>query len=139
MDSTVVGEAEPVWPRVVEDMVKGKMKKVYEAPFAPSLENIPPPRYDLIETDFAVPVVTEATRGCKYKCSFCQLTITSAPFRLRPIEDVIRDLTSASKLPLRKRKLAMLLDNNLGGDLGYAKELLKEIAIAVPTLLGQVE
>ena len=128
MDSTVVGEAEKVWPRVVEDMVKGRLKKVYEAPFAPSLENIPPPRYDLVESDFAVPVVTEATRGCKYKCSFCQLTIQSAPFRLRPIEDVIRDLTSASKLPLPKRKLAMLLDNNLGGDLGYAKDLLREIA-----------
>jgi radical SAM superfamily enzyme YgiQ (UPF0313 family) len=128
MDSIVVGEAEPIWPQVVEDMVKGKLKKVYEAPYAPSLENIPPPRYDLIESDFAVPVVTEATRGCKYKCSFCQLTIQSTPFRLRPIEDVIRDLTSTSTLPLPKRKLAMLLDNNLGGDIGYAKELLKEIA-----------
>ena len=128
MDSTVVGEAERIWPRVVEDMVKGKLKKVYEAPYAPSLVNIPPPRYDLIEPDFAVPVVTEATRGCIYRCSFCQLTINPTPFRLRPVEDVIRDLTSASKLPLPKRKLAMLLDNNLGGDLGYAKELLREIA-----------
>jgi len=127
-DSVVVGEAEPVWPQVVEDMVKGKLKKVYEAPAAPSLENIPPPRYDLIESDFAVPVVTEATRGCKYRCSFCQLTINPTPYRLRPIEDVIRDLTATTRLPFHKRKMAMLLDNNLGGDLGYAKELLKEIA-----------
>ncbi len=128
MDAVVVGEAEPVWARVVEDLVKGKLKKVYEAPFAPSLDNIPPPRYDLIEPDFTVPVVTEATRGCKYRCSFCQLTIKPTPFRCRPIEDVIRDLNSTAKLPFHKRKLAMLLDNNLGGDMGYAKELLKEIA-----------
>jgi radical SAM superfamily enzyme YgiQ (UPF0313 family) len=127
-DSVVVGEAEPVWPQAVEDMVKGKLKKVYEAPVAPSLEKIPPPRYDLIESDFAVPVVTEATRGCRYRCSFCQLTINPTPFRVRPIEDVIRDLTATSQLPFHKRKMAMLLDNNLGGDLGYAKELLKEIA-----------
>ncbi len=128
MDATVVGEAEPVWSQVVEDMVQGKLKKVYEAPFAPSLENIPPPRYDLIESDFTVPVVTEATRGCKYNCSFCQLTVQSVPFRMRPIQDVIRDLTATSRLPFHKRKMAMLLDNNLGGDMGYAKELLKEIA-----------
>jgi len=128
MDSVVVGEAEPVWAQVVEDMVNGKLKKVYEAPLAPSLDNIPPPRYDLIESDFAVPVVTEATRGCKYKCSFCQLTVKPTPYRCRPIEDVIRDLTATSKLPFHKRKMAMLLDNNLGGDMGYAKELLKEIA-----------
>jgi len=127
-DSVVVGEAERVWPQAVEDMVKGKLKKVYKAPVGPSLENIPPPRYDLIESDFAVPVVTEATRGCKYRCSFCQLTINPTPYRLRPIEDVIRDLNATDKLPFRKRKMAMLLDNNLGGDLGYAKELLKEIA-----------
>jgi radical SAM superfamily enzyme YgiQ (UPF0313 family) len=128
MDSVVIGEAEPVWPQVVEDMVKGRLKKVYEAPFAPSLENIPPPRYDLIEPDFLVPVVTEATRGCKYRCSFCQLTIKNTPFRCRPIGDVIRDLTATTELPFHKRKMAMLLDNNLGGDMGYAKELLKEIA-----------
>jgi len=127
-DSVVVGEAEPVWPQAVEDMVQGKLKKVYKAPEGQSLKNIPPPRYDLIESDFAVPVVTEATRGCKYRCSFCQLTINPTPYRLRPIEDVIRDLTATNKLPFHKRKMAMLLDNNLGGDLGYAKELLKEIA-----------
>jgi len=109
-------------------MIQGKLKKVYEAPFAPSLENIPPPRYDLIEKDFMVPVVTEATRGCRYKCSFCQLTIKPTPYRVRPIEDVIGDLTATAQLPFPKRKMAMLLDNNLGGDMGYAKELLKEIA-----------
>jgi radical SAM superfamily enzyme YgiQ (UPF0313 family) len=128
MDSVVIGEAERIWPQVVEDMVKGKLKKVYEAPFAPSLENIPPPRYDLVEPQFAVPVVTEATRGCRYKCSFCQLTVKPTPFRVRPIEDVIRDLTATEKLPFQKQKMAMLLDNNLGGDMGYAKELLREIA-----------
>ena len=128
VDSVVVGEAEGVWPKVVEDMVKGKLQKVYEAPFALSLGNIPPPRYDLVEPEFAVPLVTEATRGCKYRCSFCQLTVNPAPFRLRPIADVIRDLTSTGNLPFHKRKIAMLLDNNLGGDMGYAKELLREIA-----------
>ena len=128
MDATVVGEAEKVWPQVVEDMVNGKLKKIYEAPYAPPLDNIPPPRYDLIEPEYAVPVITEATRGCKYCCSFCQLTIERKPFRMRPIEDVIRDLMATDKLPFHKRKMAMLLDNNLGGDLGYAKELLREIA-----------
>lgn len=128
MDAVVIGEAEPVWPRVVEDMVRGNVKKVYEAPFGPSLENIPPPRYDLVESDFPIPVVTEATRGCPYRCSYCQLTIHPTPFRCRPVGDVIRDLTSTSQLPLHKRKMAMIYDNNIGGDIGYAKELLKEIA-----------
>jgi radical SAM superfamily enzyme YgiQ (UPF0313 family) len=127
-DSIVVGEAERVWPEVVEDLVAGRLRKRYDAPFAPPLDAIPPPRYDLAERDFDVPVVTEATRGCPYDCSFCQLTIKRAPFRTRPIGDVINDLTATSRLPIHKRKLAMLYDNNLGGDMEYAKDLLREIA-----------
>ena len=128
VDCIVVGEAERIWPSVVEDMVAGELKKRYDAPFAPPLDGIPPPRYDLAEREFGVPVVTEATRGCPYDCSFCQLTIEHAPFRMRPIEDVIRDLTATSRLPFHKRKIAMLYDNNLGGDIKYAKDLLREIA-----------
>lgn len=127
-DATVVGEAEHVWPQVVEDMVWGRLKKVYRAPFSPSLENIPPPRYDLAESHFAMPVVTEATRGCPFKCTFCQLNIKPAAFRCRPVEDVIADLKATDRLPPWKRKMAMIIDNNLCGDLDYAKDLLREVA-----------
>jgi radical SAM superfamily enzyme YgiQ (UPF0313 family) len=127
-DAIVVGEAEPVWARVVEDLVGGTLEPVYEAPLAPPLDDIPPPRYDLVETSFAAPVVTEATRGCPFKCSYCQLTVRPTAYRCRPIEDVLRDLTATAALPLHKRKMAMLYDNNLGGDLKYAKDLLREIA-----------
>jgi len=128
MDATIIGEAELIWPRVVRDLVEGKLQKVYKAPFAPVLDNIPPPRYDLIEKQFMVPLVTEATRGCIYRCRYCQLTINPQPYRRRPVPDVINDLRSTKELPFYKRKMAMLLDNNLGGDMAYAKLLLKEIA-----------
>ena len=126
-DSTVIGEAETIWSTVVNDAVKGKLKKFYKAPLCYNLDNIPAPRYDLVEPEFTVPIVTEATRGCNFSCSFCQLTVNPVPYRKRPIKDVIRDL-SGNGLPFHKRKMAMLLDNNLGGDRKYAKELLKEIA-----------
>jgi len=128
MDAVVVGEAERIWPKVVADMVAGDLKKIYTAPFGQSIENIPPPRYDLVESAFMTPVVTEATRGCPYRCWFCQLNINPAPYRCRPIQDVINDLKATDRLPFYKRKIAMLVDNNLGGDMQYAKKLLKEIA-----------
>jgi radical SAM superfamily enzyme YgiQ (UPF0313 family) len=128
VDAVVVGEAEPVWAQVVEDLVTGKLKQVYTAPFAPPLDGIPPPRYDLVEPVFVAPVVTEATRGCPFQCTYCALNIKTAPHRCRPIEDVIGDLTATTKLPLHKRKMAMIYDNNFAGDMDYAKELLREIA-----------
>ncbi len=127
-DAILVGEAQEVWPHMVRDMVNGTLKHRYEASASPSLENIPPPRYDLVESVYASPVVTEATRGCPHPCTYCQLNIKRMPFRQRPVADVLRDLSATQRLPWYKRKMAMLLDNNLGGDIAYARELLHGIA-----------
>ena len=127
-DSILVGEAQGVWPRMVEDLVSGRLQPRYDAPLNSSLADIPPPRYDLAESVYATPIVTEATRGCPHPCTYCQLNIRRAPHRTRPVQDVIRDLSNTGGLPWHKRKMAMLLDNNLGGDVKYAKELLREIA-----------
>jgi len=127
-DTVVVGEAERIWPQVVEDIVCGRLKCRYDAPFAPPLDNIPPPRYDLAEKIFKVPLVTEATRGCQYSCDFCHLTVKPTPYRVRPIGDVIADLKATDALPWMQRKLAMVYDNNLACDMDYAKALLREMA-----------
>ncbi|MBN1446983.1 MAG: radical SAM protein [Bacteroidetes bacterium] len=127
-DSILVGEAQGVWPRMVEDMVEGCLRPRYVADPEASLDDIPPPRYDLAEKVFSTPIVTEATRGCPHSCTFCQLNIDPVTYRMRPVADVIRDLCSTEGLPYHKRKFAMLLDNNLGGDMAYAKSLLREIA-----------
>jgi radical SAM superfamily enzyme YgiQ (UPF0313 family) len=128
VDAVVVGESERVWPEVVRDLVHGRLGRVYRAPPAPILERIPPPRYDLVESAYAVPMVTEATRGCPFRCTYCQLTIDWQRHRCRPIDDVIRDLTATQGLPWHRRRMAMLYDNNLGGDMDYAKRLLRRIA-----------
>jgi radical SAM superfamily enzyme YgiQ (UPF0313 family) len=127
-DAILVGEAQEVWPHMVLDMVNGTLKPRYEASASPSLDTIPPPRYDLVESVYTTPVVTEATRGCPHPCTYCQLNIKRMPFRQRPVADVLRDLSATQCLPWYKRKMAMLLDNNLGGDLAYARELLHGIA-----------
>ncbi len=127
-DSICVGEAHKVWAQMVNDLLAGKLKKRYDAGLVPDLENIPAPRYDLVESGYFTPIVTEASRGCPHPCTYCQLNIKRAPYRMRPVEDVIRDLTNTKGLPFIKRKTAMILDNNLGGSLTNAKNLLREIA-----------
>ncbi|MGE5796960.1 MAG: B12-binding domain-containing radical SAM protein [Ignavibacteria bacterium] len=127
-DSILVGEAQNIWPQMVYDLIEGNLKSRYQTDLSPSLENIPSPRYDLAEKNFTVPIVTEASRGCPHSCTYCQLNINKTRYRTRPIQDVIRDLKNTKGLPWFKRKMAMILDNNLGGDLKNAKALLKEIA-----------
>ncbi len=127
-DSILVGEAQGVFPRMVLDALSGTLRRRYYADPIPSLENIPPPRYDLVESAYTVPIVTEASRGCPHPCTYCALNIKRMPYRTRPIGDVIEDLKNTLGLPWHKRKMAMILDNNLGGDLNYAKNLLREVA-----------
>ncbi len=126
-DAILVGEAQGVWPEMVRDLVNNTLHARYHAVPDGSLQDIPAPRYDLVESTYATPIVTEATRGCPHPCTYCQLNIRRVPFRTRPVEDVLRDLTSTAGLPWYKRKMAMLLDNNLGGDLEYAKDLLRAV------------
>lgn len=127
-DSILVGEAQNVWPCMVEDAVNGKLQKRYYANPSLSLVNILPPRYDLVEKKYTVPMVTETSRGCPYTCIYCQLNISKIPYRTRPVADVINDLKNTKGLPWFKRKMAMILDNNFGGDMKYAKEVLREVA-----------
>jgi radical SAM superfamily enzyme YgiQ (UPF0313 family) len=127
-DSILVGEAQGVWPRMVEDLVAGRLQPRYDAAEGASLAGIPVPRYDLAESAFSVPIVTESSRGCPYACTYCQLNIRRLPYRVRPVADVVRDLSSHQGLPFHRRKLAMILDNNLAGDLDHAKALLREVA-----------
>ncbi len=127
-DSILVGEAQGVWPRMVRDMVEGNLLPRYTAALNAPLEDIPPPRYDLVEKTFSVPMVVEASRGCPHPCTYCALNIRRAAHRTRPVADVIADLKNTSGLRWWRRKLAMILDNNLGGDLKFAKSLLREVA-----------
>ncbi|GBD89233.1 radical SAM superfamily protein [bacterium BMS3Abin03] len=126
-DSILIGEAQEIWAQMVNDMLSGNLKERYESGLAPSLDNIPPPRYDLVESKFFSPIVTEASRGCPHPCTYCQLNIKRSPYRTRPVEDVVNDLKNTKGLPWYKKKMAMILDNNLGGDLNNAKNLLRKI------------
>lgn len=127
-DSILVGEAPGVWPQMVNDMVSGNLKKSYFADYSISINNIPPPRYDLVEKKYSVPIVTETSRGCPHSCTYCQLNIKPRSYRVRPVIDVINDLKHTGSLPWYKRKMAMILDNHFGGNIENAKNILREVA-----------
>lgn len=124
VDAVVVGEAESVWPEVLRDFERGTPKRVYRG--APSeLAGLPTPRYDLLENRFLVPRVLQATRGCPFTCSFCSVPDLNPGFRVRPVDEVIRDIES-SHFPLPwQEKVAWFWDDNLLVQRRWAKDLLR--------------
>ena len=122
--TVVSGEAEPVMAQLIDDLQHRCLKPFYRADRNTDLADIPPPRYDLVETSFTVPMGYEATRGCPFTCSFCVLSAIRDPYRHRPIANVLRDIQMVpASWSWRQRKIVNFWDNNLGADRRYFREL----------------
>jgi radical SAM superfamily enzyme YgiQ (UPF0313 family) len=128
-DAIVLGEAERLWPQVLEDCEQGRLKKRYASETRPSLEHLPAPRRELYLKNrrykrYYMSIDTVQTgRGCPFGCDFCSVTQFSGnTYRFRPIEDVVRELSAM------KSKLIMFMDDNIVGNPKHARELFTAIA-----------
>jgi radical SAM superfamily enzyme YgiQ (UPF0313 family) len=127
VDSVVTGEAEGVWPRVLDDARDGRLKRRYDGGFA-GLDDVPLPRHDLSPAGYAFGAI-QTTRGCPLNCSFCSVTVfNGARYRQRPIPDVVREFQSI------REKLVLVTDDNIVGTrpehIDRAKELFRAMARA---------
>ena len=119
-DAVVIGMAERTWPRLVADLRRGKMAKVYrdELPEGEWLEGVPAPRRDLLRrSGYMMPNTVHATRGCRRACDFCAVPAVWPRYFKRPVADVVADVAS---IPGR---LFCFNDVSLVDDLDYAREL----------------
>ena len=90
-DAVVIGEAENLWPRVVQEAAQGRLEKIYENSGAVSLETLPAPRWDLLRAKrYFIPQTVQVSRGCPMACSFCSVsTYFGRSHRSRSIPQVI--------------------------------------------------
>jgi len=141
-DAVVVGEAEGVWPRVIEDIEKGENKKIYKAEKWLELSNLPPLKTELLDQKFYNFNCTWCTRGCPFNCSFCSVSrFFGRKFRTRPVEQVIEEvklMKKNSKVTTWQKILGKLLgkspripfaflDDNIIGRPDYAKKLFRAL------------
>ncbi len=127
VDSVVTGEAESIWPQVLEDARQGRLRKCYEGGIA-DINDVPPARHDLLDAGYAFGAI-QTTRGCPLNCSFCSVTaFNGARYRQRPIADVVREFKSI------REKRVLVVDDNLIGTrpehIARAKEMFSAIAKA---------
>jgi len=127
VDSVVTGEAEGIWPQVLEDARHGNLKRRYEGGLA-EIKDVPLARHDLLGTGYAFGAI-QTTRGCPLNCSFCSVTaFNGAKYRQRPISDVVRELQS-----IREKRVLVVDDNLIGTSpehIARAKEMFRAMAQA---------
>jgi radical SAM superfamily enzyme YgiQ (UPF0313 family) len=123
VDSVVIGEAEPVWSTLINDLREGRLKPFYKAETYPSLSGIPSPRLDLLRKEAYMTVnCVQTTRGCPHQCDFCHVThFFGKTYRCRPIDEVIRDVERLSG------EFTVFIDDNIAGNRQHAKELFERL------------
>ena len=124
-DAVVVGEAEPVFGRVLEDALAGRLAPVYRSPEATGdVLEIPVARREALgKRRYLTRQVLQTTRGCPYDCPFCTVTpYFGRRFRHRPTADVLAEVGAFPK------KLVVFLDDDVLAQRHHAMELLKGLA-----------
>lgn len=121
-DFIIIGEAELTWPRFLDDFYNGCAHNVYTCDEVPTLSGIPAPRRDLIHRRAFTRGAVIASRGCPYRCSYCNLKqIYHDSYRTRPVDEAIADIMKI------KSKYFVFWDDNFFGDINYAKTLMKKL------------
>ena len=122
-DSIIIGDAEPVWEEMINDLLNHQLKQRYEGiqPTCPQQNIIT--RRDLFEGKGYLPItLLQFSRGCNHSCNFCASSVYfHAKHYCRPVEDVIKEIQS------QKRKFLFFVDDNIVCNREKAKELFRAL------------
>jgi radical SAM superfamily enzyme YgiQ (UPF0313 family) len=123
-EAVVCGEAEVLWPRVLDDARHGKLEKFYRQTGRPSLVGLRPDR-SIFRGKRYLPVgLVEAGRGCHFKCEFCAVqTVFESSQTRRPYDEILAELTPLK----REKKLFFFVDDNITSNLAQAKEFFRAL------------
>ncbi len=122
-EALVMGEAEDAWPRVVDDLRHGTLRRRYVGAQT-DLATLQPDR-SLFRGKRYLPLgLVETGRGCKFPCEFCAIqTFFGRTYRRRPTAAVVAELASQK----RDKKLFFFVDDNFAGDLKTGMDILPDL------------
>ena len=125
-DAVCIGEAEDVFPRMLEDAAAGRLKTFYRRESPAPLGNMPAPRWDLLDRSkyvFYRPFVIQYSRGCPYTCDFCAERRLNGDFgyRSRPVAEVVDDIRRCGSRHI------FFAASQFAGDKAHAMELMEAL------------
>jgi radical SAM superfamily enzyme YgiQ (UPF0313 family) len=121
-DAVVVGDAEGAWPRLLQDIEAGCLRKVYRHVDQSAELRTPIPRRELLASharDYVTLHAVQTGRGCPHGCRYCSITtFHQRKHRQRPLADVLAELREVPRN-------FMFVDDNIIADRRYAAELFR--------------
>ncbi|MCX8012613.1 MAG: B12-binding domain-containing radical SAM protein, partial [Desulfobacterota bacterium] len=122
-DTVIAGEAEYIWKDFCRDFEYGTPKKLYHETGIVDLKDSPVPRFDLLKLDKYKKVSLQFSRGCPYRCEFCDIIVMfGRKFRAKAPEQIGKELDLLRRLGVNN---VFFVDDNLIGNKRVTKELLR--------------
>jgi radical SAM superfamily enzyme YgiQ (UPF0313 family) len=127
-DAVVIGEGEPLWPKVMADLLGGALQPVYDARGRDfDLAESPMPRFDLLEIERYNRLTVQTQRGCPFRCEFCAASMRISPrYKVKPVERVIAEVRNIKAL--WKRPFIEFADDNTFVNKAHSRELMRALA-----------
>ncbi len=124
-DAIVIGEGEPLWPRVVSNLQRGALEPLYDArPYKYDLARAPMPRFELLDIEKYNRLTVQTQRGCPFDCEFCAASIRLAPgFKTKPVAKVIAEIRRIKSI--WPQPFIEFADDNTFSSKAHARELLR--------------
>lgn len=119
-DSLAVGDGVQLWPRILADVEAGCLQPKYAATYETDYRQDPAPRRSILpRRSFLTTTSLIATRGCHNRCGFCYLATDGLrmPYRMRDPKQI------AAEFLMDRQPYAVFVDNNLGSNPEYLREL----------------
>ncbi len=124
-DCVVCGDAEELWPKVLDDIAAGTPQRIYRHRELPDLAGSPPPSRKLMRKTakhYATVNAIQTGRGCSHGCRYCSVTaFHRTTYRHKPVESVILELRQTGRN-------FIFVDDNIIADREFAMELFEAMA-----------
>lgn len=128
VDSVVIGEADSMWPEILNDFKTGGLKKIYQAKEYPDLTCIFSKRQVSRKIQYPFPfpraAIVQTSRGCPFACDFCSVSrFNGRKIRHRPIASVVHEIEKSFGGNGYLKNYLFFADDNIVADPTYAFRL----------------
>jgi radical SAM superfamily enzyme YgiQ (UPF0313 family) len=119
-DAVAVGDAEAVWPRIVEDARNGRLQSRYESRPSLAVEGAAPQRSIFMGKRYGPVRLVQVGRGCRFACDFCSIhAFYGRSMPRRCIDNLLAELEEL------RGQYVFFADDNLFTDREQAQALFK--------------
>jgi radical SAM superfamily enzyme YgiQ (UPF0313 family) len=131
-DAIVVGDAEPVWQRMLDDACHGSLQPIYDGRGQRVLLGVRPRRELFQNKPYQNITLVEFARGCNFKCDFCSITaFHSANQNHRPAREVAAEMEATGS------RRFFIVDDNVVSQPAKVRELCRELIPLNISWVGQ--